>query len=779
MKEKILLSEITTELKTSYLSYALSVIIARAIPDVRDGLKPVQRRLLYTLTELGLRHTAKYMKSARIVGDCLGKFHPHGDVITYEALARLGQDFSMRYPLVDGQGNFGSIDGDPPAAMRYTEARLTALAEELVADIDKQTVDFMPNYDNTLKEPQVLPARVPQLLINGNLGIAVGMTTSIPPHNLREVCDALLYLIDHKQATLKDILGLIKGPDFPSGGYIYGVQSLRQAYETGRGRIVVRGHYVVEESKRAGLRLVITEIPFQVNKAELVRQIAELSLTKTLPHIKDVRDESNKDGIRVVIEIREGDPHQLMNRLCRLTDFQKNFYFNFVALEQGLQPKLFDLKSLLTAWLDHRKEVILRRSQFDLHKTRERIHILEGYEKALAKLDTVIRIIRTSKDKSQAKNRLLKLLKLSAEQAEQILELPLRTLTSLERQRLLAELKEKTKLEQALLEIIKNPKRLEAVLKQEIETIKTKYGDARRTKIISSELREESSVELQAEPILLFVNAKGLVSTLAVTTPIERVTKDQENFGQFFLTTTTEKLWVVSRQGKLYQLAIANFLSGPKYLEAEMVLERDDAVVSIFCPPPKAKFVYIFTRQGFGKKIQLQECLSQRRHGIQVIKVQKGDQVVSAGAYTQADFFAVTAAGLCLVFKDDLPVQSKAAGGVRVIKLKNDYLFTAGPRSGNRLVLAFRQGFVKKLDLAELKLQRRGGVGSKVFEPSAKLGELVAAVTVSDEQRLIIVNQKIQLLTVKSLPLAKRLHQPKPIIDQIRTVNVLEAQRDH
>jgi len=779
MKEKILPSEITTELKTSYLDYALSVIIARAIPDVRDGLKPVQRRILYAMNELGLHHTAKYMKSARITGEVLGKFHPHGDVITYEALARLAQSFSLRYPLVDGQGNFGSIDGDPPAAMRYTEARLTVLAEEMVADIDKQTVDFMPNYDNTLKEPKVLPAKIPNLLINGNLGIAVGMTTSIPPHNLREICDALLYLIDHPQATLKDILGFIKGPDFPSGGYIYGAQGLKHIYETGRGRLVVRGDYKVEESKRSGQLIVITEIPFQVNKAELVRQIAELSLAKTLPQIKDVRDESNKDGIRVVIELREGDAHQLMDRLSRLTDFQKNVYFNFVALEQGLQPKLFSLKDLLTAWLAHRREIVLRRSQFDLDRTRERIHLLEGYNKALAKIDTVIRIIRSSKDKAEAQSRLMKTLKLSQEQANHILELPLRTLTSLERHRILEELKEKVNLEKELLEIIKNPKRLEGVLKQEIEMVKAKYGDARRTKIIATELQEEEKIEIKPEPVLLFINAKGLVSTLPVTTPVERITKDQENFGQLFLTNTTEKLWVVSQLGKIYQLPVSNFLSNHKYLEAEMTLDRDDAVQDVFCPSIKAKFIYIFTRRGFGKKLKLQDCLSQRRAGTQIIKLQKGDAVVSAGAFSNCDFVAITTKGYGLSFKDDLPVQSKAAVGVRVMKLKDDHIFAVCPRSADRLMLAFSRGFIKKIDLMEVKLQRRGGVGLKVFESSEKFGDIVSANVVSDEQRLIIINKIINLVKVKDIPLVKRAHQPKQIFDQIKKVNVFETQSNH
>ncbi|MCL5258016.1 MAG: DNA topoisomerase 4 subunit A [Patescibacteria group bacterium] len=777
MKEKIIQSEITNELKTSYLDYALSVIVSRAIPDARDGLKPVQRRILFVMKELGLDHNAKYMKCARIVGDVLGKYHPHGDAATYETLVRLAQDFSLRSPLVDGQGNFGSIDGDPAAAYRYTEARLTEIAEEMITELDKETVDFMPNYDNTKKEPKVLPAKIPNLIVNGNLGIAVGMTTNIPPHNLKEVCSALTFLVDNQNGSLKEILKLIQGPDFPSAGIIYDRERLAEVYQTGRGRIVIRGRYKIEQNKRGDERVVLIELPYQVNKAELVRQIAELSLAKTLPQIKDVRDESNKEGVRVVIELRENQAAAVVEKLYRLTDFQKNFSINLVALEHGVQPKLYDLKSILLEWLDHRKEVITRRTKFELEKVKDRIHLLEGFKKALDKIDLVIRLIRNSKDKDEAKSKLIKNLSLSERQAESILEMPLRTLTNLEKLKIETELKEKLKLQKELEEILASRKKLEGVLKKEIEEIKTKYGDERRTEIVNEKLEEETEAESIAdEDVLVFIDAKEYVSTFPIGTPVEKLTKEKDNFGQIILARTTEKLWLLTKKGRIYQVPIYNFYQNQKYLEAEISLNHNDQILKTFKVERSDRFLFLATKNGLGKKIAIADCLSQKKTGLQIIKLKKNDEVAAVATYNQGDLILLTRAGFALSFKDDLTGQTRSAAGVKMIKLKDDEVFDLVVRTNKELVLVFDQGFVKKIDLDEIKLQRRGGLGIKVFEPGEKIGKLIFSQVLSKEDQLLAIDDKISTLTVKDLPLLKRVNQPKKLIGKIKKINVLKTQ---
>ncbi len=777
MKEKIIQSEITNELKTSYLDYALSVIVSRAIPDARDGLKPVQRRILFVMKELGLDHNAKYMKCARIVGDVLGKYHPHGDAATYETLVRLAQDFSLRSPLVDGQGNFGSIDGDPAAAYRYTEARLTEIAEEMIMELDKETVDFMPNYDNTKKEPKVLPAKIPNLIVNGNLGIAVGMTTNIPPHNLKEVCSALTFLVDNQNGSLKEILKLIQGPDFPSAGIVYDRERLAEVYQTGRGRIVIRGRYKIEQNKRGDERVVLIELPYQVNKAELVRQIAELSLAKTLPQIKDVRDESNKEGVRVVIELRENQAEAVVEKLYRLTDFQKNFSINLVALEHGVQPKLYDLKSILLEWLDHRKEVITRRTKFELEKVKDRIHLLEGFKKALDKIDLVIRLIRSSKDKDEAKSKLIKNLSLSERQAESILEMPLRTLTNLEKLKIETELKEKLKLQKELEEILASRKKLESVLKKEIEEIKTKYGDERRTEIVNEKLKEETEAESIAdEDVLVFIDAKEYVSTFPIGTPVEKLTKEKDNFGQIILARTTEKLWLLTKKGRIYQVPIYNFYQNQKYLEAEISLNHNDQILKTFKVERSDRFLFLATKNGLGKKIAIADCLSQKKTGLQIIKLKKNDEVAAVATYDQGDLILLTRAGFALSFKDDLTGQTRSAAGVKMIKLKDDEVFDLVVRANKELVLVFDQGFVKKIDLDEIKLQRRGGLGLKVFEPGEKIGKLVFSQVLSKEDQLLAIDDKISTLTVKDLPLLKRVNQPKKLIGKIKKINVLKTQ---
>jgi len=464
--DQIIIREITEELKSAYLDYAMSVIISRALPDVRDGLKPVQRRILYAMSEAGFWHSSKFRKSASIVGEVLGKYHPHGDVPVYDALARMAQSFSLRYPLIEGQGNWGSIDGDPPAAMRYTEARLAVLAEEMLKDLDKETVPFQDNYDGTRKEPLVLPARLPNLLINGTSGIAVGMATSIPPHNLGEVCDALIYLVDHPNAEVKDLLQLIQGPDFPTGGVIYNRQSLEEIYASGRGTITVRATVEVQERKAGQADLVVSDIPYQVNKSDLLAKIAELVQDKRIEGIKDIRDESDKEGLQITIQLKnDAHPQKVLNNLYKHTDLQKNFHVNFLALVEGIQPQTLSLKGLLEEFIKHRQTIIYKRSQFDLKKAKERLHILEGLLKALQNIDAVIKTIKTSKNRDEAKEKLIKQFKLTVIQAEAILEMKLQTLVGLERQKIEEEAKLKEKEIKELEEILKIPKRSFRLLK--------------------------------------------------------------------------------------------------------------------------------------------------------------------------------------------------------------------------------------------------------------------------------------------------------------------------
>ncbi|HSH31570.1 MAG TPA: DNA topoisomerase (ATP-hydrolyzing), partial [Candidatus Saccharimonadales bacterium] len=474
---------IETEMETSYIEYAMSVIVARALPDVRDGLKPVHRRILYVMNSNGLRHTAKYRKSARIIGDVMGKFHPHGNLAIYDAMVRLAQDFSMRYPLVDGQGNFGSMDGDPPAADRYTEARMAGIAEELLFDIDKETVDFRPNYDGSEKEPVVLPAKLPNLLLNGQMGIAVGMATNIPPHNLGEVIDAISYLTNHPEAAVEDLMQFVKGPDFPTGGIIYGQDSIRQAYGTGKGSIVVRAVAEIVEGKKDDYSIVITEIPYAVNKSTLVEKIAELVKDKRITGISDLRDESSRHGIRIVVELkRDAYPKKILNQLYKLTPMQSAFHVNMLALVDGIQPRVLSLEMILREYLKHRQTVVRRRTEFELRKARERAHILEGLKIALDNIDEVIKTIRAAQSADEAAANLIKKFKLSALQAKAILAMQLRTLVGLERQNIEDQLAELIKLIAELEKILADESEILRVIREELEEMKAKYGDARRTK---------------------------------------------------------------------------------------------------------------------------------------------------------------------------------------------------------------------------------------------------------------------------------------------------------
>ncbi|MER3570017.1 MAG: DNA gyrase subunit A [Patescibacteria group bacterium] len=766
---KIIVQEISEELKRSYLDYAVSVIVSRALPDVRDGLKPVQRRILYVMKELGLWSNEKFTKCANIVGNTIARYHPHGDMAVYEALVRMAQDFSLRYPLVIGQGNFGSVDGDPPAAYRYTEAKLSKFAEEMLADIDKETVDFRPNYDNTHKEPVVLPAKIPNLIINGSVGIAVGMATNIPPHNLTEVLLAVKEIIKNPKISNKELLKIIKGPDFPTGGLVYGGKRLEKAYEDGRGGIIVRGEIDLEETKRGKEYLVIKSIPWQVNKADLVKEIANLALEKVIEEIKDVRDESNKEGIRVVIEIKpNSNIEKLKEDLYRLTSLQKIYYFNSIALENGIQPKIFSLKEILVSWIEHRKEVIKRKTKFDLEKNKERVHLLEGFDKALENLDRVIETIKKSKDRKEALENLMKKFKLTEKQADAILEMPLRTLTQMERHKILEELKQRKSLIQELEMILKNPKKIEEIIIQEADEIIKKYPSERLTKIIEEEI-ETKKEEIIEKTVFFWVNSKNQVSLIdPEKLDVNKLLNKDEFPKNLFLISTKEKILAISQKGKIYTLPVYFYLNSKnKYLETPISLEKDERIINIF--PVKFKNLILVTKKGLIKKINCEDVISNRKTGVQAIKLETNDEVV-AGFNLKGgeEIWLISQEGNILIFKDNLPLQKRNARGVR--GMKGEIIF-AGSKKGNKMLFIFNKGFVKLIDLKEIKIQNRGGKGIFVFEKE-KYGNLIFVKDIEEEKEIVISDGEIKRVNLKNIPLIKRTNAPKKLesVNEIKNV---------
>lgn len=773
MKEKIFPQDLSEELRQAYLDYAMSVIVARALPDARDGLKPVQRRILYTMKELSLWPNDKFTKCANIVGNTIARYHPHGDQAVYDALVRMAQSFSLRYPLIIGQGNFGSVDGDPPAAYRYTEAKLSPFSVEMLFDIDKKTVDFRPNYDNTRDEPMVLPSRFPNLIVNGSLGIAVGMATSIPPHNLAEVMKAIKFLLQNNlKASIDDLLAIIQGPDFPTGGLIYGVDNLKKSYAEGKGSVILRGEIIIEQGKKT--RLVVISLPWQVNKSELVKEIANLALEKIIPEIKDVRDESNKDGVRIVIDIKDGDLNRIKNNLYRLTSLQKTFYLNLIALDQGLQPKIFNLKELLLAWIYHRQEVIRRRAKFDLDKNKERVHLLEGFDKVLENLDKVINLIKKSKDKNDALIGLKKKFFLSDKQADAILEMPLRTLTQLERHKILQELKERLSLIKDLEILLKNPKKIDELIIQEADEIIKKYPSSRLTKIVhfqDIEISKEQKVPL--EKLWLTIDNRHFVSL----TPIDKLNidklfkKDKDPIKFLSIVNSNDKLLAISRKGRIYTINISNFYFSGKYLESQINLDKDDVIVSILLNSDEAKYLILISHNGFGKKVALKDIISNRRSGVQAIKL-KNDFLIDGIFVRDSDVIGlINNKGSILLLKSNIPVQGKSARGLKMMRdggIEKVFLYRS-----DVLLLIFEKGFYKKINLKEIKIQNRGTKGVKLFDN--KYGKLLLAQTLSDNKELIIFDNQLKKIAINDLNFSKRVSSPKKLnnIDLINSCLLL------
>ena len=786
------LREITEELKDSYLDYAMSVIVGRALPDVRDGLKPVHRRILYAMWDMGLRSNAKLRKSATVVGETLGKYHPHGDMAVYDTLARLAQDFSMRYPLIQGQGNFGSIDGDAPAAMRYTECRLTPLAEEMLADIDKDTVNWIDNYDGTRQEPTVLPAKLPQLLLNGSLGIAVGMATSIPPHNLTELVDGLVHLIDHPKATSEDLLKFIKGPDFPTGGAIYDRSAVSQAYSTGKGGIINRGIAKVEETKKGNFYILITEIPYQVNKATLLEKIAELVKEKKLEGIRDIRDESSREGLRVVIELKsEAYPQKILNRLYKLTDLQKTFHLNLLALVDGLQPQVLSLKDILAQYISHRKEVVMRRTQFDLNRARERAHILEGLKKALDHIDAIISTIKKSPTKEEAHKNLCARFKFSAAQATAILEMRLQTLAGLERQKIEDELKEKIKLIKELEAILKDPRKVLDVVQREFLAIKEKYGDERKTKVFISpvgEFKEEDLVPEEECMITLTqggyvkrMNPKNYKAQKRGGKGMIGITTREEDVVKYLACVSThDNLLFFTNTGRVFQTKAYEIAEGSRVARGQAIVnflqlapgERVTALVATKEPlknlkknnPPAGgqaledNFLVMATKNGIIKKTEIKDFANVRRSGLIVITLKKGDELRWAKATSGSDeIILVTAKGQSIHFREkDVRPMGRAAAGVRGILIKRDdelvsmEIIQAKWKNQNakmELLVVTENGYGKKTDVKQFKVQHRGGSGIKAVQVTSKTGKLVIAeILEPDEQDLIAMSDKGQTI---------------------------------
>lgn len=766
--DKIEPREITDELRESYLSYAMSVIVSRALPDVRDGLKPVQRRILWAMWDSGLTHSAKYKKSANVVGEVLGKYHPHGDSAVYNAMARMAQDFSLRYPFVNGQGNWGSIDGDSPAAMRYTEAKLSRISEEMLTDIEKETVDWAPNYDGSREEPRFLPAKLPNLLLNGTVGIAVGMATNIPPHNLGEILDGVTYLADHPDATTKDLMKFIPGPDFPTGGIMYDRQAIEQAYATGKGTVVTRAKAEIEERKSGSFQIIITEIPYQVNKSTLLEKIADLVQDKRIEGIRDIRDESDREGLRIVIDLKnDSAPQKILNQLYEYTELQKNFHFNMLALVNGIQPQILSLKDILGYYLDHRKLIVRRRTEFDLRKAEERAHILEGLAKALDHIDEVIATIKKSKDKDDARQNLVKKFKLTPIQADAILEMRLQTLAALERKKIDDELEEKKKLIKELQFILKHPEKILAIIKDELSDIKKTYADERRTKAVVSGLKEFKEEDLiPQEEVIITLTQDGYIKRIPPTAfrsqkrggkgLIGSDLKDEDQIYELLSASTHDNILFFTNKGKVFQTKVYEIPAATRTAKGKSIfnfleIPQTERVSAMISYPEKldTAFLVMATKEGVIKKTALKDFANVRRTGIIAISLHDNDVLqwakLSSG---NSNILITTEEGQAIRFKEkDVRPMGRTAAGIKAIKLKKKDLVAGmdiyedskeAKAKHPRLLVVMSNGYGKQTPLDEYKIQGRGGSGIKTANVTEKTGKIMTAHIVNDDTEEIV-----------------------------------------
>lgn len=767
---KIIPVEIAEEMKNSYIDYAMSVIAGRALPDVRDGLKPVHRRILYSMSELNLTPDKPYRKSARIVGDVLGKYHPHGDIAVYFAMVRMAQDFSTRGLLVDGHGNFGSVDGDSPAAMRYTEAKMSKLSLELLRDIDKETVDFIPNFDESLKEPSVLPSRFPNLLVNGSNGIAVGMATSVPPHNLGEVIDATIQLIDNPECTVEDLMQNIQGPDFPTSAIIMGKESIADAYRTGRGKVKVRARACIEELAKGRQQIVVTEIPYQVNKAKLVERIAELVKDKKLEGISDLRDESNRQGMRIVIELkRDANANIVLNNLYKHSQMEDTFSIIMLALVNGV-PRVLNLKQILYYYLEHQKDVVTRRTKFDLNKAEARAHILEGLKIALDNIDAVISLIRASKTTQEAKTGLIEKFNLSDVQAQAILDMRLQRLTGLERDKIEAEYQELLKKIERLRAILADEKLLLNVIKKEILEIKEKYADERRTEIRHAEGEIDMRDLISDEEITITLTHFGYIKRLPSDTyksqkrggrGVAALTTREEDFIKELVTTTTHsRLLFFTNRGRVFRLDAFEIPEGKRQSKGTAIvnllqLAPNEKIATLIAIDAKDedKYLLLATKKGIVKKTKREEFKNINKSGLIAIGLRADDELIDVKLTDgNKDVLLVTKDGMSIRFdENDIRHMGRTAMGVKGITLSDDDEVVSMNLSdeGTDLLVVSENGLGKRTDITEYRSQIRAGKGIKTYNNSEKTGKIVGAEMVNEDDEIMIINSDGVLIRLR------------------------------
>ncbi len=784
----IVLRDISDEMRKSYLDYAMSVITARALPDIRDGLKPVHRRILFTMHEMGLTASSKLRKSAAVVGDVMGKYHPHGDSAIYESMVKMAQDFTFRYPLVIGQGNFGSIDGDSAAAMRYTEAKMSKISSELLRDLEKETVNFRLNYDSTRYEPTVFPSAVPNLLLNGTLGIAVGMATNIPPHNLKEVVEATTHLMENKSASTEDLLEFVKGPDFPTGGVAYNEKDIAHAYINGRGGVVVRGVADIVETKGGHFQIIITSIPYRVNKSDLIVSIADLVRDKKLEGIKAIRDESTRD-IRVAIDLKSGvQPQKVLNYIYKHTQLEETFHYNTVALVNGV-PQTLSLKTMLQEFISHRQEVVRRRSEFDLKKAKEREHILLGLKKALDHIDEIVKLIKKSKDVETAKLGLMKEFRFSEKQAVAILEMRLQKLAGLERKKVEDELKEVQAMISFLEDLLKSEKKMLGVIKTELQEIAERYGDERKTKIIKGGVKMLSDEDLVADQESVLVYTAG--GYIKRTNPdeyrkqkrggvgvVDLDTKEEDFITQFVTTSTHSDLLFFTDKGKVYQLKMYEVPEGRRATRGKSIMnylslsseEKVTSILPITKENKKMKFsLMMVTKDGVSKKVMAESFHDVRRSGIIAIKLHGNDALISAMLVEKGDSVILgTKNGQSIRFKEsDIREMGRAAGGVRAMKFKkSDYVVASSvvkkDDKNMELLVMSENGYGKRTSLKEYKIQKRGGSGIKTMKVTPKTGHVITgAVVCGEDAEVVAISKKSQVIRidVKEIPSLSRATQ--------------------
>ena len=766
--------DINSEMKDAYLQYSMSVIVGRALPDVRDGLKPVHRRVLFSMYESSYLHNKPYKKSARVVGDVIGKYHPHGDVAVYDTMVRMAQDFSMRYTLIDGQGNFGSIDGDSPAHMRYTEVRMTEIAEQILEDIEKETVAFGPNYDDSLEIPHVLPSKFPNLMVNGSTGIAVGMATNIPPHNLTEVVDGCIHLINNPGCSIDDLMVHVKGPDFPSAGEILGREGILSAYKKGRGIVNIRAiAEVISVGKTGKEQIIVTELPYQVNKARLIESIADMVRDKKIEGISDIRDESSREGMRIVFDIKKGENAEvILNRLYKFSQLQESFGIIMLALDAKNQPRLFNLKSMLEAFVDHRKQVVTRRCIFELKKAEARIHILEGLKAALDQIDAVVATIRASKEANEARDALIEKFKFSEKQAQAILEMRLQRLTGLERQKILEEISELEKTITWLKKVLGDVKEIYKIIVGELEEIKRKFGDERRTRIAGDAAAIEDEDLIDDEEVVVTITHSGYIKRISVDEYRTQKrggkgvkgmeTREEDFISNLFVASTKTTLCMFTDKGKIYWLKVHQLPMGTRTSKGKFVANvlklGDTEKVCAVLPVQKfedEKYVVFITINGIIKKTPLSQFSNPRPSGIIALTIDLNDTLVGAKLSTgKDDVFLCTKEGMSIRFsEEDVRAMGRNARGVKGINLAKDDAVVGmeilPPESKKTILVVSSLGYGKRTDIEEYRPQSRGGVGIITQKTTDKVGFLIGSLVVTEDDNIMVITDKGQIIRTR------------------------------